>query len=71
MAPVCLGHSILNWVRTTRLLGMTVDNRITWVQHTLKLKKRFDKKLDLLKRSTFLPRSILKDFYYKVILPSA
>ena len=48
---------------------MTVDSKITWVQHTLELKKSFAKKLDLLKRSRFLPRSILKDFYYKVILP--
>ena len=32
-------------------------------------KKSFANKLDLLKRSRFLPRNVLKDFYCKVILP--
>ena len=36
----------------------------------MKQRKSFVKKLDLLKRSRFLPRRILKDFYLKVILPS-
>ena len=34
----------------------------------LETKKSFAKKLDLLKCSRFLPRAILKDFYFKVIL---
>ena len=34
------------------------------------LKKSFAEKLDLLKRSRFLPRGVLKDFYFKVILPA-
>ena len=34
------------------------------------LKRSFAKRLNLLKHSRFLPRSILKDFYYIVILPS-
>ena len=36
----------------------------------LETKKSFAKKLDLLKRSRFLPKGILKDFYFKVILPA-
>ena len=35
----------------------------------LETKKSFAKKLDLLKRSRFLQRGIVKDFYFKVILP--
>ena len=34
------------------------------------VKKSFANKLDLLKRSRFLPKSVLRDFYFKVILPS-
>lgn len=45
LAPVCLGDSILKWVTTTRLLGMTVDDRFTWVEHTLELKRSFAKRL--------------------------
>ena len=34
------------------------------------VKKSFANKLDLLKRSRFLPKSVLRDFYFKIILPS-
>ena len=70
IAPARLWNSILKWVKNTRLLGLTVDERLNWVQHTLELKKSFVSKLDLLKRSRFLPRDVLRDFYFKVILPS-
>ena len=72
LAPARLGDSILNWATctTTRLLGMTVDDRLTWAQHTLELKKSFAKKRDQIKQSRFLPHSVLEDFYFKVILPS-
>ena len=41
LAPVHLGDSVLKWVTTTRLLSMTIDDRFTWVQHTLDFKKEF------------------------------
>ena len=53
-----------------RLLGMTVDEKLTWTPHMLELKKSFAKKLGLLKKSRFLPRSVRQDLYFKVILPS-
>lgn len=46
--PLCVfvtQFSILKWVTTTQLLGMTVDDRFTWVQHTLELKRSFAKRL--------------------------
>ena len=38
--------------------------------NNLEFKKNFSNKLDLLKRSRFLPRHVLLKFYYTVILPS-
>ena len=52
------------------LLGITVDEKLTWLPHLLELKKSFAKNLDLLKRSRFLPWNVLQDLYFKVILPS-
>ena len=49
---------------------MTVDDNLTWVPHVLDLKKSFASKLELLKRSRFLPKDVLKKFYFIVILPS-
>ena len=69
-APIQLGTSILRCVTKTRLLGMTVDRNPSWVPYALETKKSFANKLNLLKRSRFLPKGELKDFYFKVILPS-
>lgn len=70
IAPAFIGGSNLRWVTKTRLLGMTVDHKLTWAPHALDIKKSFVTKLDLLKRSRFLPTKVLRDFYFKVILPS-
>ena len=69
-APIQLGSSILRCVTKTRLLGMTVDRNLSWVPQAIETKKSFANKLNLLKRSRFLPKGVLKDFYFKVILPS-
>ena len=42
-----LGDSALRYVAKTRLLGMTVDDNLTWVPHVLDLKKSFASKLEL------------------------
>ena len=70
LPPVYLGQSVLRYVSKTRLLGMTVDNKLTWVPHVMELKKSFVNKLELLKRSRFLPTDVLLKFYFSVILPS-
>ena len=70
LLPLLLGDSALRYVAKTRLLGMTVDDNLTWVPHVLDLKKSFARKLELLKRSRFLPEDVLIKFYFSVILPS-
>ena len=69
---IFIGSSVNKWVTKSRLLGVTVDEKLTWLPHLLELKKVLPiaKKLDLLKRSRFLPRSVRQDLYSKVILPS-
>ena len=70
LLPLLLGDSALCYVAKTRLLGMTVDDNLTWIPHVLDLKKSFASKLELLKRSRFLPKDVLIKFYFSVILPS-
>ena len=62
-------HNI-KWCSSSKLLGVTIDNRLTWSKHILELKRGFVNKLNLIKRSRFLPRNSLLDLYFKVILPS-
>ena len=68
--PIFIGDSTIEWVSKSRLLRMTVDEKLTWTPHMLELKKSFAKKLGLLKKSRFLPRNVRQDLYFKVILPS-
>ena len=70
IAPVFWGGSCIKWVTKARVLGLTVDHKLTWDAYFMNIKKSFANKLDLLKRSRFLPKSVLRDFYFKVILPS-
>ena len=68
IVPELLGTSILTWVTKARLLAFTDGQRLGWIPHVLETKKNFADKLNLLKRSRFLPRDVWKEFYFKVTL---
>lgn len=68
--PIFIRNSTIKWVLKSQLLGMTVDEKLTWTPHMLKLKKSFAKKLGSLKKSRFLSRNIRQDLYFQIILPS-
>ena len=70
LPSLAFNGSTINWVPYTRLLGINVDDKLTWTKHLSDLKKVFVNKLSILKRSRFLPRSMVLDPYNKVILPS-
>ena len=65
-----VGQDTVKWVSQTRLLGVTIDNKLSWSRHIQEVKKSFAKKLSLIKRSQFLPRDMLLDLYFKIIFPS-
>ena len=65
-----IGNGLVKWVASTRLLGVTLDNRLNWVKQLIDLRKTYAGKLALLGRMKFLPRDALEEFYNKVILPS-
>ena len=64
------GSDRIEWVKHSRLLGVTIDERLSWSRHLTDVKKNFVNKLNLLKRSSFLSRNALLDLYFKIILPS-
>ena len=65
VAPIHIGTDAIEWVNNFRLLGTTVDDKLYWVPHMLDLKKSFAKKLDLIRRSRFLPKDVVINFYSK------
>ena len=44
IAPVYVGNSVLSLVTKTKLLGLIVDQKLTWVANVLETKKSFVKK---------------------------
>ena len=69
-APVFLGEQTIKWVKKTKLLGMVIDENLSWNEHISELKLNYVNKLNLVKTSRFLSTSVLLDLYFKVILPS-
>ena len=67
---VTTGEDRTELVKNSRLLGVTIDERLSWSRHLPDIKKNFVNKLNLLKRSSFLSRNSLLDLYFKIILPS-
>ena len=70
LISVTIGEARIEWLKHTRLLGITFEDRLSWVHHLIYLKRNFVNKLNLLKRSSFLSRNALLDLYFKIILPS-
>ena len=59
-----------SWICHSRLVGTTIDHKVTWAKHLTDLKNSFVAKLNLPKKCSFLKRKSLLDLYFKVILPS-
>ena len=56
LIPLTIGEARIEWVKHT-LLGVTFDDKLSWIHHLTDLKKNFVNKLNLLKRSSFLSRN--------------
>lgn len=57
----------IEWVSRSRLLGVTVDNKLTWSHHNLEVKKDFANKFSLIEKSRFLHKNTLLDLYFKKV----
>ena len=68
--PVRLNDRTVQWVRKTKSLGITLDDKLKWKEHVEEIKLAFASKLNLLKSINFLPKHMLEDFYWKVNFPA-
>ena len=70
LKELTLAQHTIKWVTHSRLLGVLIDDQLNWSKHVSIVKKGFVDKLNLLKRSKFLPKNMLLDLYFRVIMPS-
>ena len=55
-----LGNNIIKWTTSERLLGVQVDNKLSWSDHAANIAKSFTSKLSLLRRMPFLSRKAIR-----------
>ena len=70
LKELTLPQHTIKWVTHFRLLGVLIDDQLNWSKHVSVVKKAFVDKLNLLKCSKFLPKNMLLDLYFRVIMPS-
>ena len=58
IAPVSNGGSLITWIKKSRLLGVTVDKKLTWSPHLSEVKKTSASKLNLLRKSSFFVQRV-------------
>jgi len=70
LPAIYIGKFTIEYKATARLLGVTLDQNLSWIPHLKEVIKTFANKLSLLKKSKFLPSHVCVSFYVKVIQPS-
>ena len=70
LPSIYIEESIIEYKAKTRLLGVTVDQNLSWIPHLQEVVKSFANKLSLLKKSRFLLSHVCELFYLKVFQPS-
>ena len=65
---IFIKNSRIEQTRTFKLLGVNIDNNLTWKQHTSSVVKKISSKIGLVKRlQTFLPNQIIRKLYAPLI----
>ena len=64
------GNSTIKYKQSSKCLGLTIDNKLSWQEHIKNVCKSFSNKVAVLKRIKFLPKPVLETIYYKTIIPS-
>ena len=68
LRPVRIGSEIIKYVKTTSLLGIEVDNKLTWNTQVKKVIKSYSAKVGQLKRMAYLPIHVQEEIYFKTII---
>ena len=67
---ITMGGRDLEIVENQKVLGVTIDNSMTWKFQLEKVLKHFRSKIKMLKRMSVLGQKVTTKFYYSAIIPS-
>ena len=69
LLPVKMGDTVLKYVRLSDVLGVRIDNKLSWKCQVNKLCKIYSKKIGMIKRLRYLSPSLLEEIFYKTVIP--
>ena len=69
LKPVKWGNKCLEYTDKVKVLGIYIDNKLTWKPHIKELTKSFNAQLKSLKRISYVSTKELERIYYKLIIP--
>jgi len=67
---VTLNDQSIEFVESHKVLGVTIDNKLSWKTHVDKATKEYNTKVKMLRRMMALGSNVLNKFYFATILPS-
>lgn len=70
MQKVILNNKEIDIVTSEKSLGLTIDDKLSWDEHTRKLSKSFSNKIRKLYEMRYMSKDTLKSIYFKGILPT-
>ena len=70
LRPLYFGNSVISFTTKSTVLGITIDNKLSWKPQVEAMCKKFSSKLKFLKRLKRLPSHVLEEIYYKGIISS-
>ena len=71
LLPVQMGGKYLDFTTSEKVLGVTIDDRMSWKVHSNEVAKSMSSKVCMLERLKYLPSQVLEDIFYKTIIPAA
>ena len=67
---VYINNIVINYVTSTKFLGIIIDNKLTWCEHISHIKRKISKGIGILCQARkMLKLSTLHTLYYSFIFP--
>ena len=71
LKPLKLGEDFIRYISSTACLGVTIDDKLSWSQNIKSICVSFNTKVKMLRRISFLPKTImLETLYFKTVIRS-
>ena len=70
LLPVKMNQKCLEYVTSEKVLGIKIDEKLSWKEHTDTVVKSMSSKICMLKRLKYLPSKMLEEIYYKTVIPA-